>query len=88
MTFQGPTESDSKMAQNLTVSQRKVIFGVILESLFLDPESHFVASAKTDPVRFKWGFGEALSKDRFAYSEAYKNPIPKKRKPLAKRPCL
>ena len=45
-------------------------------------------SAKTDPVRFKWGFREGLLKDKFAFSEAYKNPIPKRRKLLSKRPFL
>ena len=25
-----------------------------------------IGSAKTDPVRFKWGFGEGLFKDKFA----------------------
>ena len=32
------------------------------------------------PVRCKWGFGEGLLKDKFAFFEAYKNPIPKRRK--------
>ena len=45
-------------------------------------------SAKTDPVRFKWRFGEGLLKDKFAFFEAYKNPIPKRRRLLAKRPFL
>ena len=45
----------------------------------------FIESAKADPVRFKWGFGEGLLKDKFAFFEAYKNPIPKRRKLLAKR---
>ena len=49
--------------------------------------SHF-ESAKTDPVRFKWGFGEGLLKDNFPFFEAYKSPIPKRRKLLAKRPFL
>ena len=43
-------------------------------------------SAKTDPVRFKWGFGEGRLKDKFAFFEAYQNPIPKGRKLLARRP--
>ena len=43
---------------------------------------------ETDPVRFKWGFGEGLLKDKFAFFEAYKNPIPKRRKLLAKRPLI
>ena len=45
-------------------------------------------SAKTDPVRFKWGFGEGRLKDKFAFFEAYKNPISQRRKMLAKRPFL
>ena len=43
---------------------------------------------KTDPVRFKWGFGEGLLKNKFAFFEASKNPIPERRKLLAKRPFL
>ena len=39
----------------------------------------FVGSAKTDPVQFKWGLGEELLKDKFAFFEAYKSPIPKRR---------
>ena len=46
MTFQGRGESDSKMTQNLTLSQRRVIFGVIFESLFLDPEKSFLSHRK------------------------------------------
>ena len=45
-------------------------------------------SAKTDPVRFEWGFREGLLKDRFAFFEAYKNPIPERRKLLAKAAIL
>ena len=37
-------------------------------------------------VRFKWGFGEGLLNDQFACTEAYKSPIPKRRKLLAERP--
>ena len=48
----------------------------------------FFGSAKPDLVRFKWGFREGLLKDKFAFFEAYKRPIPKRRKPLAKRPFL
>ena len=47
-----------------------------------------IGSAKTDPVRFKWGFGEGLLKDKFAFFEASKSPTPKRRKLLAKRPFL
>ena len=52
-------------------------------------------SAKTDPVWFKWSFGEGRLKKKFAFFEAPKNPIPKRRKLLAnahfykqKGPCL
>ena len=45
-------------------------------------------SAKTDPVRFKWGFGEGLLKDKFAFFEACKGPIPKRRKLLVKTPIF
>ena len=49
----------------------------------------FIGSAKTDPVRFKWGFGEGLLKDKFAIFEASKNPKnPKRRDLLAKRAFL
>ena len=48
---------------------------------------NYFGSAKTDPVRFKWGFGEGLLKDTFAF-KAYKSPIPKRRKLLAKNPFL
>ena len=47
-----------------------------------------IGSAKTDPVRFKWGFGEVLLKDKFPFFEASKNPIPRRRNLLAKRPFL
>ena len=43
-------------------------------------------SAKTDPVRFKWGFAEGLLKDKLAFFKASKQQIPKRRKLLAKRP--
>ena len=49
---------------------------------------HSFGSVKTDPVRFKRGFGEGLLKDKFAFFEASKNPRPKRRNPLAKRPFL
>ena len=35
-------------------------------------QAHFFGSAKTDPVRFKWGFGEVLLKDRFAFKNLIK----------------
>ena len=47
-----------------------------------------IGSAKTDPVRFKWGFGEGLVKDKFVFFEASEDPIPKRRKLLTKRPFL
>ena len=34
---------------------------------------YFLGSAKTDLVRFKWGFGEGPLKDKFAIFEAYKS---------------
>ena len=45
-------------------------------------------SAKTDPVRFKWGSREQLLKDKFAFFEASKNPLPKMRNLLARRPIF
>ena len=47
-----------------------------------------LGSAKTDPVLFKWGFGEGVLKDKFALFEAHKSPTPKRRKLLAKGPFL
>ena len=47
-----------------------------------------IGSAKTDPVRFKWGFGEGRLKDKFDFFRANKSPTPKRRKLLAKRPFL
>ena len=41
-------------------------------------------SAKTDLVRFKWGFGEGLLQDKFDFFKASKSPIPKRRKLFAK----
>ena len=35
-----------------------------------------------------WGFEERLLNDKFAFFEASKNPIPKRRNLLAKRPFL
>ena len=59
------------------------------------PVTPFLGSAKSDPVRFKWGFGEGPLKDKFAFFEAYKSPIPKRSKLLEnahfykqKGPCL
>ena len=46
MTFEDPGESDTKMTQNLTLAQRKVIFGAIFEPLFLDPEKSFLSHRK------------------------------------------
>ena len=45
-------------------------------------------SAKTDPIRFEWGFGEGLLKDEYAFFEACRSPIPQRRKLLAKHPFL
>ena len=36
------------------------------------PNIHIFGSAKTDPVRFKWVFGEGRLKNKFAFFEAYK----------------
>ena len=57
-------------------------------SLISVPLALRVGSAKTDPVQFKWGFGGGPLKDKFAFVEASKSPIPKRRKLLAKRPFL
>ena len=35
-----------------------------------------IGSAKTDLVPFRWGFGEELLKDKFAFLKAYKNNFP------------
>ena len=48
----------------------------------------FIGSAEADPVRFKWNSGEGRLKDKFAFFEAYKHPIRKRRKLLAKHPFL
>ena len=45
-------------------------------------------SAKTDPVRFKWGFGEGRLKYKFAFFEACKNSIPKRRINTACKPPI
>ena len=39
----------------------------------------FVGSTKTDPVQSKRGFKDGLLKDKFAFFEAYKSPIPERR---------
>ena len=44
-----------------------------------DPNLPLTGSAKTDPVRFKRTFREGLLKDKSAFFEAYKYPIPKRR---------
>ena len=36
------------------------------------PWCYIFGSAKTDPVRFEWGFGEGRLKDKVAFFEAYK----------------
>ena len=48
----------------------------------------FFGSAKTDLVRLKWGFGEGLLKDKSAFFEAYKSPIPLRRKSLRKKKAI
>ena len=45
-------------------------------------------SAKTDPSGLNEVFGEGRLKDEFAFFEASKNPLPYRRKLLAKRPFL
>ena len=37
----------------------------------------WIGSAKTDLVRFKWGFGEGPLEDKFAFFGASKNPRPR-----------
>ena len=59
---------------------------VIWRLFLIQKKKTKIESAKTDPVRFKWGFGEGLLKDKFAFFEAYKCPIHERRKLLAKRP--
>ena len=54
----------------------------------LGPTFVLIGSAKSDLVRFKWGFGEGLLKDKIGFFEAYKSPRPKRRKLLAKRPIF
>ena len=53
-----------------------------------DSRSLFLGVQKLTQSVFKWGFGEGLLKDKFVFFEAYKSPIPKRRKLLAKRPFL
>ena len=72
---------------------KKTRFGQFSSLLPVPPpfqkrKCYIFGSAKTDPVRFKWGFGEGRLKDKFPFFEAYKNPIPKRKKLLAKRPFL
>ena len=50
-----------------------------------------IGSAKTDPVQFKWGFGEVLVKDKFAFKRLIKAlylSLGPKRELLAKCPFL
>ena len=49
-------------------------FGVVCTVLCHEMRP-IIGSAKTDPVRFKCGFGEGLLKDKFAFSDAYNSPI-------------
>ena len=48
----------------------------------------FRSEKKLTRSGFKWGFGEGLLKDKFAFFEVYRNPIPKRRRLPAKRPFL
>ena len=41
MAFQGPAEGDYKMAQNLTLSQRKVVLESFLSHFSWTLKSHF-----------------------------------------------
>ena len=69
----------------------KYVFCILLANLdFSAGHYHWTENyfTKTDPVQFKWSFGEGLLKDKFAFFEASKNPIPKRRNLLATRPFL
>ena len=76
------------------VPQEVVLFLTLEVVLFLTLEglksgTETIGSAKTDPVRFKWGFREEdFLKDKFALFEAYKSPIPKRRKTACKTHIL
>ena len=53
---------------------------LFLQSCFL--KNVKLGVQKTDPVRFKWGFGRGTFERQLAFFEAYKNPIPKRIKCL------
>ena len=72
-------------SQSLALLQNKETF---TDFHGIQTPTFFIGSAKTDPVRFKWGFAEGLLNDEFAFFEAYKSPIPRRRKLLIKRPFL
>ena len=65
-----------------------VYFGALLPFFSRDFRGSILGSAKTDPIRFKWGFGEGFLNDKFAFFEASQTPVPKRRNLLAKRPFL
>ena len=44
------------------------------DQVLQDGQEPNLGSAKTDRVRFKWGFGEGLLKDKFAFSRLVKVP--------------
>ena len=71
--------------QSLNTHRGKHGSGGAQQMLQYHDRKAFIGSAKTDPVRLKWGFGEGLLKDKFAFCEDSKNPIPKRRTLLAKR---
>ena len=74
-------------SEQVAIRFNKISFSDILTALLTFWFNYF-GSAKTDLVLFKWGFGEGLLKDKFAFFEAYRSPIPKGRKPRAERPFL
>ena len=98
--FGGVPESRSKVGQKYTSSYTFDLLSGTLLLTYLNFPGFWVplggqgqhntclGSAETDPVRFKWGFGEGLLKDKFAFFEASKNPTPKRKELLAKRPFL
>ena len=61
----------------------------------MSPASQKFRSAKTDPVRLKWGFGKGFLKDKFAFSRLLKilylrgeTCLQNARSYKQKRPCL
>ena len=84
-----PTITGRHARNEFAKAQEKAFYlGTCKTALLGRPSDSQFGSAKTDPVRFKWGFGEGLLKDKFTFFEAYKSPTPKRRKLLAKFPFL